>query len=84
MPFVFGVGGFEGAGVETIDRAIDLRVAVDFVEATDRTDAVDTVLFGIGLALGSSTGLPPLMDGVVREATDGGRFTKRGVLAPVV
>ena len=85
LPFVFaGVEGFDGVGGATldVDRAIDFRVAVDLVDIVDRTDVEEAVRLATGF--GGSTGLPPLMEGVVLEATDGGRLGTRGVLAPVV
>ena len=86
LPFALeGVGGTEVlAGVPTVDRAIDFRVAVDLVETVERTEAVDAVRFATGPSFGGSMAFPPLIDGVVLEATDGGRFGTRGVLAPVV
>lgn len=85
-PLVFDAGdeGLEnGSGTPDTDRAVDLRVAVDLVDIVERTEAVETVRFAIGLTLGESVGFP-LIDGIVLEATDGGRLGKRGVLAPVV
>lgn len=73
----------KGSGAPDTDRTVDLRVAVDLVDTVERTEAVDAVRFVIGLTLGESVGFP-LIDGVVLEATDGGRLGKRGVLAPVV
>ncbi len=47
-------------------------------------DAVEAVRFATAPTFGSSIGFPPLIDGVVLDATDGGRFGTRGVLTPVV
>lgn len=77
--------GFDvDAGVPEADRATDFRVAVDRVETVERTDAVDTVRFATGLILGTGSDILPLTDGVVLEATDGGRLGTRGVPVPVV
>lgn len=85
-PFTFGNGvdDLDGkAGMLDTDRAVDLRVAVDLVDVVERTDAVEAVRFATGPVREVSAGFP-LSEGVVLEATDGGRLGMRGVLAPVV
>ena len=82
-PFVFTDAGDFDEAVLTVDRAMDFLVAVDFVETVERIETADGVRLATGLSLAGSEDLL-LTDGVVRDATEGGRFGTRGVLGPVV